>query len=145
MAVFGLPSKHAHSSRAFKVLTAQLALTDPRDRLTAQLSELDETIKAAKARTRWIQSQPYNDPDGNTVIKCLELGAKLVNDYHARTLSSVESIGTLDRAQAIAELEAVLAVWKDPAVSDEQWKASRQAAPPVEVKPRAGVVRRKKA
>jgi hypothetical protein len=87
----------------------------------------------------------YNDPDMLAILKAEDMATKLLSDYHKSTMSSVESIGTLDRAQAIAELEAVLAVWKDPAVSDEQWKASRQAAQPVEVKPRAGVVRRKKA
>jgi hypothetical protein len=126
-------------------LAQQLAILDPRERLAQTLAELDATIERANKRSRFVQGERYTDPDGATAIKCIELASKLLADYHARTLSSVESIGTLDRAQAIAELEAVLAVWKDPAVSDEQWKASRQAAQPVEVKPRAGVVRRKKA
>lgn len=126
-------------------LNDQIAIADPRDRLAATLMALDETIRQARGRQRTANGERYADPDGNTVIKCLEMGAKLIADYHARALSSVESIGTLDRAQAIAELRAVLAAWEDPAVSDEQWVASRtQGLAPPEAKPRAGVVRGRK-
>lgn len=126
-------------------LTEQLSVHDPRDRLVEQLRALDATILSAKARQRSSGREVYADPDSTAVLKALEMGAKLIADYHARALSSVESIGTLDRAQAIAELKAVLAAWEDPAVSDEQWVASRTAGlSPPEAKPRSGVVRGRK-
>jgi len=126
-------------------LAEQLDVIDPRDRLVEQLRALDAAILAAKSRQRSSGREVYADPDSTAVLKALEMGAKLIADYHARALSSVESIGTLDRAQAIAELRAVLAAWEDPAVSDEQWVASRTAgvATPA-VAPRAGVVRGRK-
>lgn len=123
----------------------QLAMADPLSRLVATLERLEHMRARAVSRQRAWGSETYADPDTNAAVKCEELAARLMAEHWARTMASVESIGTLDRAQAIAELEAVLAAWKDPAVSDEQWRASRVgglAAP--EVKPRAGVVRRKK-
>jgi len=114
---------HASGGASF---VAQMHESDPRQRLAATLQALDDAIQRANKRSRVANGAVYQDPDGATVIKCIEMAHKLLADYHQRALSNVDSITTLDRAAAIAELEAVLAVWRDPNVSDEAWRASRQ-------------------
>ncbi len=120
-------------------------MRDPRERLLATLERLEAMRTRATLRQRAWGSETYADPDTNAAVKCEELAARLIAEYQAQTMASVESIGTLDRAQAITELKAVLAAWEDPAVSDEQWVASRTAGlSPPEAKPRSGVVRGRK-
>jgi hypothetical protein len=113
-----------------------LDVGDSRERLAAMLERLDRLVADASKRMRWSGSSPYPDPDTTAILKAEQLATQLLSDYHARTLTSVESIGTLDRAAAIAELEAVLAVWKDPSVTDAAWRAARTGAleAPVPVK-----------
>lgn len=120
-------------------LAAQITLYDPRDRLAATLAELDATIERANKRYRFVGGDKYLDPDGTTVCRCLEAGARLIAEYHASIAAPLESsAGT--RLEAIAELRGVLEAWE--AASDEQWLASRQVHKPVELKPqRAGVKR----
>lgn len=121
-------------------LVQLLAVTDPHARLVATLERLDETITAARNRVRVWSGCTYADPDTNAVGKLEEYAQGLVREYHAARASSVADIGALDRAAAIAELRAVLAVWEDPSVSDAQWLASRGVGTPA-----ATVVRRKRA
>jgi len=88
----------------------------------------------------------YPDPDTHAVVKLEALAQQLLSEFHAKSLASVETIGTLNRAEAIAELEAVLAVWKDESVTDEQWLAARLGGnkEPVKARAKPGVVRRLK-
>lgn len=120
-------------------LLSQLALNDPHARLVAQLTQLDALYQRAASRERCSGSYNYADPDGQTMLKALAEGRALIREYHAARASSVADIGALDRAAAIAELRAVLAVWEDPSVSDAQWLASRGIAAPA-----PAVVRRKR-
>ena len=103
-------------------LADQLAIRDPLALLTARLTQLDKLIAGAEGR-RTSNGEPYPDTVGAATL--VKIGNALVDEYRSKTLAGADSIGTLDRAQAIAELEAVLAVWKDPSVSDEAWLAAR--------------------
>lgn len=123
----------------------QAALSDPRARLIAALERLDSHMAAAKRRrSRW-GGEVGEDPDTHGIAKLEELGKEYLREYWSQTLSSVDSIATLDRQQAIAELKAVLEAWEDPNVTDGQWLASRRPVETPEVKPRPTVIRRVKA
>jgi hypothetical protein len=116
---------------------------DPRERIAAQLATLDAAIAAAAARQRGCNGEYYRDPDSNAIAKLLTLGAALVAEYHAHALTSAENVEATSRGAAIAELEAVLAVWRE--VSDEAWLAARlPQASAVAATQRNGVVRRRK-
>ena len=122
-------------------LLDQLKLNDAHARLVAQLTQLDSLYHRASTRERCSGSYTYADPDGQTMLKALAEGRALIREYHAARASSVADIGALDRAAAIAELRAVLAVWEDyEHVSDAQWLASRGVRAPAPT-----VVRRKRA
>ena len=104
----------------------RFALHDPRETLLAQLKALDAIIAAARGRQ--LNGSPH--PDGLTQLKAEARADELIAAYRATALMGADTIATLDRAKAIAELEAVLAVWKDPSVSDEAWLAARTGKAP---------------
>lgn len=124
-------------------LLAQLTENDPHARLVAQLTALDAVYQRASVRERISGTISYPDPDGQTMLKALAEGRMLLREYHALRSSSVADIGAQDRQAAIAELRAVLAVWEDPSVSDEQWLASRGLG--TKQPAQLAVVRRKRA
>ena len=122
----------------------QLALKDPTSRLIAQLERLDAMRDRALGRKRAWGQEIYADPDTNAAVKCEELAARLVAEHTSVVCAGVDTITTLDRDEAIAQLRDVLRIWEDrESVSDEQWRASRAPAPVVAIAPRNGVKRRK--
>jgi hypothetical protein len=124
--------------------SAQLNERDPRARLVAYLQELEEARQIALQRQRVSNGERYNDPDAVAALKCTLERRKLIEEYHAQALTSVADIEARSRPAAIAELEAVLAVWRE--VSDEAWLAARlPQASAVAATQRNGVVRRRKA
>ena len=114
-------------------LAKQLDEHDPKERLRQLLQVLDRQIS---------QCELSNRPDGHAIAACVALGRKLLEEYHARAGAGVETVTTLDRAQAIAELRAVLAVWEDPAISDEAWLAARTGKAPAPASAGRGVIKR---
>ena len=121
----------------------QLHMADPAARLAAALERLEGMHRAAMSRRIGYGAGEHANPDTHGAAKCVEMAQALIAEYHQRCMKGVESIATLDRAAAIAELEAVLAVWKNPDISDEQWRAHRAPTPVVAIAPRNGVKRRK--
>lgn len=116
-------------------LRAQLQLFDPHELLIAQLEQLDAIYARAASRERCSGQYNYSDPDGQTMLKALAEGRKLVAAYHEARASSLGDIEAQTRTEAIAELEAVLAAWRE--VSDETWLAARRAPAQVSRRKRA--------
>ena len=124
-----------HKSRARVVITKQsnqmvdglltfyeiVGVDDPIERDKHELERLEFTYECARQR----------DPcDGHTMVKSIELAHRLIQEAAARRGADRIASSSKTRAEAIAELEQLLAVYKDPAVTDEMWLASRQRHAP---------------
>ena len=98
-------------------------LNDPDARLEHELEHLDELIHIAKHRQRKVRNKSYEDPDGHTVTKAMDLAAKLISDAAERRGTDIVT----DRAKAlmtqIAELRGVLRAYDDLPL--EQWLEMR--------------------
>ena len=91
-------------------------------------------MTACRDRTRMVSGRIVSDPDSNGMVKAEELAFRLIASESERRGTDRPGSANQTRAEAIAELEATLEVWRDPNITDEQWAASRWKPEP----PKAG-------